>query len=204
MTESKKKSRLGFWSVLLLTILTGSLLGLLPKEGQSVPLALLFLWSVAAFLLWPRLLLLPSRRACAGAMVGLFLVFAGLNGEKIAANAEKARETREAGGVTESPAAAANKKAKTEGEEKNQQRLFIIVTQDGVRSRLKDPASAEFRNVLFKRHEGTPIVCGEVNSKNGFGGYTGFQHFVGAGEDLVYLEEEVSDFAQVWNEMCAK
>ncbi len=204
MTETKKKFRLGFWSVLLLTILAGSLLGFLPKEGQSVPLALLFLWSVAAFLLWPRLLLLPSRRACAGAVVGLFLVFAGLNSEKIAANAEKAREAREAGGVAASPAAVANKDAKAAREEKMQENLWIIKTQDGVRSRLKDPASAEFRNVFFKRHEGTPIACGEVNSKNGFGGFTGFQHFVGAGETMIYLEEEVSDFSQVWNEMCAK
>lgn len=197
MTETKKKFRLGFWSVLLLTILAGSLLGLLPKEGRDVPLALLFLWSMAAFVFWPRLLLLRSRRACAGVVVGLFLVFLSLNGEEIAANAEK----RKAEVATTPDSEAANKE---ELSERTQENLWIIKTQDGVRHRLKDPASAEFRNVTFKRYEGTAIVCGEVNSKNGFGGYTGFQHFVGAGESMVYLEEEVADFAQVWNEMCAK
>lgn len=204
MSETKKKFRLGFWSVFLLTILAGSLLGLLPKEVQDVPLALLFLWSIAAFVFWPRLLLLPSRRACAGVLVGLFLVFAGLNGEQIAANAEKRKVEAAIAAQTEITAAKPDNKTNNSGESRSQKNLWIIKTQDGVRNRLKDPGSAEFRNVFFKRHEGTPIVCGEVNSKNGFGGFTGFQHFVGAGEAMVYLEEEVADFSQVWNEMCAK
>lgn len=47
-----------------------------------------------------------------------------------------------------------------------------------VKSQLSDPESAQFRNV----HEGVErkngwIVCGEVNAKNKFGGYTGFKKF---------------------------
>jgi hypothetical protein len=38
---------------------------------------------------------------------------------------------------------------------------------------LKDPSSAQFRNV--KR--GERAVCGEVNAKNSYGAYIGFRHF---------------------------
>lgn len=38
---------------------------------------------------------------------------------------------------------------------------------------LKDPSSAQFRNVRIKGGH----VCGEVNAKNAMGGYVGFQRF---------------------------
>jgi hypothetical protein len=45
---------------------------------------------------------------------------------------------------------------------------------------LKDCESARFRNEVIKTiHNGqTTVVCGEVNAKNSFGGYTGFQKFM--------------------------
>lgn len=46
-------------------------------------------------------------------------------------------------------------------------------TLELVRQSLRDPASAEFRNI----RETTNGVCGEVNAKNGFGGMTGFEPF---------------------------
>jgi hypothetical protein len=39
---------------------------------------------------------------------------------------------------------------------------------------LKDPGSAQFRNL--KRY--TRMVCGEVNAKNSYGGYVGFEPFL--------------------------
>lgn len=39
---------------------------------------------------------------------------------------------------------------------------------------LKDPASAQFRNL--KR--GKEVLCGEVNGKNSYGGYVGFKRFI--------------------------
>ena len=43
---------------------------------------------------------------------------------------------------------------------------------EAVKTKLKDPDSAEFRNVYFHRgSEDIPMTCGEVNSKNSFGGY---------------------------------
>jgi hypothetical protein len=80
---------------------------------------------------------------------------------------------------------------------------WIEKGQSSVRSRLKDPASAQFRNSVVKRTSGTPVVCGEVNSRNSFGGFSGFKRFVSAGRsDLTFLEEQVSDFETVWAKMC--
>lgn len=39
---------------------------------------------------------------------------------------------------------------------------------------LKDPSSAEYRNISSSWE----WVCGEVNAKNSYGGYTGYQPFL--------------------------
>ena len=80
----------------------------------------------------------------------------------------------------------------------------MLESQDGVREHLKDPKSAQFRNSFFVRWKDTPVICGEVNSKNSMGGYGGFQRFVAAGHKVVYLEEQVADFDNVWHEICRK
>ncbi len=51
--------------------------------------------------------------------------------------------------------------------------------ESSVRENLKDPGSATFRDVSATRVRSTGdiAICGEVNSKNGYGGYTGFQMF---------------------------
>lgn len=43
-----------------------------------------------------------------------------------------------------------------------------------MRARLKDPESARFQNI---RPVARGEICGQVNAKNAFGGYVGFQHF---------------------------
>jgi len=56
-----------------------------------------------------------------------------------------------------------------------------------VRERLKDPESARIRNVRVMK-DGGALVCGEVNARNSFGGYTGYGHFVimeGTGDEPV-------------------
>lgn len=61
---------------------------------------------------------------------------------------------------------------------------------------LKDPNSAEVRN-----QNGN---CGEVNSKNGFGGYTGFKRYI-ASPTVVAIEGEnmsSSEFESAWNKVC--
>ena len=61
---------------------------------------------------------------------------------------------------------------------------------------LKDPASSQIRN-----HKGN---CGEVNSKNSFGGYTGFKRFI-ASSAIVVIEGENMDsdkFQKAWEQVC--
>jgi hypothetical protein len=64
---------------------------------------------------------------------------------------------------------------------------YIYFAQAGLKKRLKDPDSAQFRNTYLSRKSGTPVTCGEVNSKNSFGGYSGFKLFLGM-RDIVVLE----------------
>src|SRR5665213_2366540 len=50
----------------------------------------------------------------------------------------------------------------------------------GVRASLKDPGSAKFGTFwATKAADGKVSVCGWINAKNGFGGYTGDLPFVG-------------------------
>lgn len=46
--------------------------------------------------------------------------------------------------------------------------------REAVKEQLRDPTSAQFRNI---RKGQLMYVCGEVNSKNGFGGYGGWVTF---------------------------
>lgn len=73
-----------------------------------------------------------------------------------------------------------------------------VIAKKFVLGSLKDPDSATFRN------QNGP--CGEVNSKNSFGGMTGFQRFIAASEKLVIFERDSgiseSDFQNLWVGTC--
>ena len=64
----------------------------------------------------------------------------------------------------------------------------ISAAEKSVAEQLRDPASAQFRNSRIK----DGWVCGEVNGKNAYGAYAGFQRFV-AGADVVSLEPTGTD-----------
>lgn len=80
---------------------------------------------------------------------------------------------------------------------------YIYLTKQGLEKRLKDPESAQFRNERVSRSSGNPVVCGEVNAKNGFGGFTGFEPYIGLG-DLVVMDNDMAqgEFAELWNKAC--
>lgn len=85
----------------------------------------------------------------------------------------------------------------------DKQYAWIDIGKEAIKSQLKDPDSAKFRNVAFYSGGGIPIACGEVNAKNGFGGYGGFERFVAAGDQLAFLESQVSDgIGPVWDKYC--
>lgn len=53
--------------------------------------------------------------------------------------------------------------------------LAMPKAKELVANQLRDPSSAQFRD-LRRTRQG--VVCGEVNGKNGYGGYAGFQRFI--------------------------
>jgi hypothetical protein len=83
--------------------------------------------------------------------------------------------------------------------------MWIERGKDAVKVLLKDAGSAEFRSVYFRHAQGkAPVSCGEVNAKNSFGGYSGFQRYISAGSpENTFLEERVTDFDKSWAEFCA-
>jgi hypothetical protein len=73
-------------------------------------------------------------------------------------------------------------------------------TLDVIRSQARDPSSAQFRNVWAMEDM---AVCGEVNARNGFGGYSGFVPFFGIGT-AVYTAESGGEkfFAENYSRHC--
>lgn len=62
----------------------------------------------------------------------------------------------------------------------------VAKAEEKVRALLKDPQSAQFQN-----QKGN---CGEVNSKNSFGGYVGFTRYVYyPNKDIVFIESDAKD-----------
>lgn len=43
---------------------------------------------------------------------------------------------------------------------------------------LKDPVSAQFRNIRLVQYLNGAVICGQMNGKNSYGGYVGFRDFV--------------------------
>ena len=82
--------------------------------------------------------------------------------------------------------------------------LGQLKTKEALEAKLKDSDSVKYKDVAAYRVPSMGpgyAFCGKVNSRNSFGGYTGFERFVGA-SDAAFLESEVSDFDSVWEQMC--
>lgn len=77
-----------------------------------------------------------------------------------------------------------------------------IITQG-----MRDPSSATFGNVFYADKAGE-TVCGYVNGKNGFGGYTGMKEFVvivepGTKQGAITINDGSAKFSAAWNKRCA-
>ena len=57
-----------------------------------------------------------------------------------------------------------------------QNETMLQLVKDRVKSNLKDPYSAHFKNIFYSPEDSA--ICGEVNSKNEFGGYVGYRKFI--------------------------
>ncbi|NTV04981.1 MAG: hypothetical protein HGA59_00505 [Chlorobiaceae bacterium] len=89
-----------------------------------------------------------------------------------------------------------NQSLKKDVTQQSSSQILIEMAEDAVRKVLKDPYAAQFRNVHVG-HEDFKPVRGEVNAKNSYGRYNGFEKFfVGMinGKEEVGLE---SDFKKI-------
>jgi hypothetical protein len=64
----------------------------------------------------------------------------------------------------------------------------IRIAAQHLATSVRDPSSTSFRNVFIQKRvtdKGEPLtLCGEVNGKNGYGGFTGFQPFILIGDKV--------------------
>lgn len=71
----------------------------------------------------------------------------------------------------------------------------ISVAQSQVTSELIDPNSAQFRDM----NDFGNYVCGEVNARNSFGGYTGFQPFYVKGDEVLLGQAGIDPGSRLQN-----
>ena len=82
-----------------------------------------------------------------------------------------------------------------------QRDIRIERVKDVVRARLRDGGSARFRKAVFVNK--TKVVCGEVNAKNGFGAYSGFQYFISNTALTIFQTDmDYNEFVKTWNNLC--
>lgn len=68
--------------------------------------------------------------------------------------------------------------------------LKIKNVTESIKARMKDPDSTQFRNLrVVTNLLGNKAVCGEVNSKNSYGGYNGFKPFADTQEGFILLDD---------------
>ena len=70
-----------------------------------------------------------------------------------------------------------------------------------VKEKILEPEHAQFRNQFIGKG-GAP--CGEVNAKDAFGAYIGFQRYISVARDLTLLAQDVSpaEFEAQWQQLC--
>lgn len=76
---------------------------------------------------------------------------------------------------------------------------LIDEAEASVRAKLKDPASAVFSQVRIVGSGVDQRVCGLVNAKNSFGGYTGDQRFVSFLSAVAYVGEDDPPPPAMWS-----
>jgi hypothetical protein len=104
----------------------------------------------------------------------------------------------DAGTATEDPA-----KPDTVALREREDRQLMRNAETAMRDRLKDPESARFHDLVVARFSGAPVVCGHVNAKNSFGGYSGKKAFVYVSGAPIGEDDLAADaFNQQWNRLC--
>lgn len=89
---------------------------------------------------------------------------------------------------------------KTRGSSEVRPSVKKELSKVSVKKLLKDPSSAQWGDIVYSNKTGA--VCGFVNAKNSFGGYTGMKEFVYfAG--MASINDDGQGFEDMWNALCA-
>jgi hypothetical protein len=80
---------------------------------------------------------------------------------------------------------------------------FMAAEERDIRDSLTDPDSVKFRNDSVSTFRRVPVVCGEVNFRNGTSGYVGFRRFV-SGTTIRQFEDSTSpdEMQRLWLVLC--
>lgn len=79
-------------------------------------------------------------------------------------------------------------------------RKALVAGKAAVLNELKDPGSAQFRDLFTTRDL---FLCGQVNAKNSYAGYVGFRRFVAIGEvGMVDFDDGSDKFSDKWFTSC--
>lgn len=140
-------------------------------------------------------------------LLGIFIVIGllvwGVNeGQNLIAGAERRVAEREGKTVAQKPVKPV---PETKEQDPVKDIAWVEHMQDKVRERMKDPESVQFRNSrIYRGFNNSPVVCGEVNAKNSFGGYNGFSGFIAAGSSLIIVEQDMApgEFQKSWKQIC--
>lgn len=77
--------------------------------------------------------------------------------------------------------------------------LKIMAAQIHIKKSLKDPDSAKFGKVFYRNNS----VCGLVNSRNSFGGYSGDKAYVvDFSQNTSMIDDGSSEFKRLWRVKC--
>lgn len=80
-----------------------------------------------------------------------------------------------------------------------QRQLEIIAAKNAVTEKMKDPESVRFGEVVNR--SGT--VCGYVNAKNSYGGYSGEKAFMfDIASKEIFSQGQSKNFNKLWNAKC--
>ncbi|WEN14301.1 hypothetical protein PY254_13790 [Rhodanobacter sp. AS-Z3] len=65
-----------------------------------------------------------------------------------------------------------------------------------VMATLKDPASVQWRDIRAQPRKDSwgkehPVICGEYNAKNSYGGYTGFKPFIFE-DNRLHIDDDIA------------
>lgn len=89
-------------------------------------------------------------------------------------------------------AAAAEKEQALEAEKNKELDDFVRKSKEALTKYYKDPASAQFTNLVVSDSGYQRTLCGSVNGKNSYGGYVGVKRF--------YVAWSGSSNPEIWNE----